>query len=360
MLTIRRLLIFARKYWHWIGLTLVCMLTFTGLGLLAPQPLRLIIDRCLRGGDYHLLPYYALAIIVIAIVRGIFQFGQLYLMEFVAQKTVYDIRNRLFDHIQHLSFSYHDEAETGQLISRATADVDVLRRWLGHGLMHLLSDGLIFIGILVLCLSINWQLALVALSCIPFLIVAVFKYSGTSRPLVTAGQNQRGEMTAAIQQNLMGIRVVKSFAREDHEIGKFGKEAHELLERTLDTARVSAFYSPIMDFIAAISTAFILWYGGMQVVRGELSLGQWVVFNTYLAMLISPVRMMGWVVNQTQNAVASADRIFEILDTHPEVHVKDGNVEMRQCRGEVAFQNVSFSYGDGSRVLSNINLEVQP
>ena len=353
-------MVFARRYWQWIVLTLVCMLSCTGLDLLIPQVLRLIIDRCLSGHQYQLLSYYALAIIAIAIGRGIFQFGQWYLPEYVSQRTVFDIRNRLFDHIQRLSFTYHDEAETGQLISRATADVEVLRRWLGHGSMHLMSDGLIFFGILAYFLSMNAQLALVALSCIPLLILAVFKYGGQIRPLFTAVQNQRGEMTNAIQQNLMGIRVVKSFAREEHEVGKFDTQTNELLERSLDTARVSAYYSPMMDFFAAASTAFVIWYGGTQVMRGDITLGQWYVFFSYLGRLIQPVRMMGWVVNQTTNAIASADRIFEILDTHPEAHVKDGKLELRQPQGAVAFQNVSFSYSDGSRVLNGLNLQVNP
>ena len=360
MRTIRRLLTFARRYWHWILLTLVCLLAVTGFGLILPQFPRFIIDSCLEQRDYSLLPYLALGIIGIAVIRAIFQFSQQYLTEYVAQKTVYDIRNRLFDHIQKLSFSYHDEAETGQLISRATADVDALRRFLGHGIVHLMSDSLIFIGVLIFCLYMNWKLALVALSTMPFLIVVVFKYGGLIRPLYTAVQNQRGDMTIAIQQNLMGIRVVKTFAREDHETRKFDKQSHELLERSLETSRVSAFYRPLMDFIAAISTAFILWYGGMQVVRGDLKLGEFVAFSVYLFMLIGPVRMAGWVVNQAQSAVAAADRIFEILDTHPETRLTDGKTELRDCEGHVEFRNVSFSYGDGSRVLSDINLEVKP
>jgi len=360
MRTIRRLLAFARRYWHWILLTLVCLLAVTGLNLLVPEFMKLIIDRCLEPRKFKLLPYLALGIVGIAVVRGVFQFGQQYLTEYVAQRTVYDIRNRLFDHIQRLSFGYHDEAETGQLISRATADVDVLRRFLGHGLLHLLSDSLIFVGILIFCLYMNWKLALVALSTMPFLIISVFRFGGRIRPLFTAVQNQRGEMTTAIQQNLLGIRVVKSFAREDHEIGRFDRQSQELLERSLDTSRISAFYMPLMDFLAATGTTFILWYGGMQVVRGVMSLGELVQFNTYLVMLIGPVRMMGWVVNLTQNAVAAADRIFEILDTHPETHLKDGTIELRQCTGRVEFRDVSFSYSDGSRVLSNVNLEVQP
>ena len=360
MRTIRRLLTFAKRYWHGILLSTLCLFAVTGLDLLTPQLVRLIIDEGLKKGRFDLLPYLALGIVAIAVVRGVFWFGQQYLTEYIAHRTIYDIRNRLFDHIQRLSFSYHDEAETGQLISRATSDVDMLRRFLGHGLMHLLSDGLIFIGVLVMCLYMNWQLALVALSTSPILILAVFRYGGRVRPLYTAVQNQRGDMTSAIQQNLMGIRVVKSFARENHEIGAFSKQSHALLERNLETAQVSATYMPLMDFLAATATTLILWYGGMQVIRGALSLGALVAFNTYLVRLISSVRMTGWVVNMTQNAIASADRIFEILDTHPEAHVKDGAKELKNCKGHVELRDVSFNYSDGSKVLRDLNLDVQP
>jgi ABC-type multidrug transport system fused ATPase/permease subunit len=167
-------------------------------------------------------------------------------------------------------------------------------------------------------------------------------------------------MTIAIQQNIMGIRVVKSFAREEHEIEKFSRQAWELLERNLKASKISAIYSPLMDFIAATGTTFILWYGGYQVIHHQLTLGELVAFNSYLAMLISPIRMMGYVVILSQNTVAAADRIFEILDTHPETHLKDGKMVLRDCSGHVEFRDVSFSYSDGSRVLSKINLEVQP
>lgn len=360
MRTIRRLFAFASKYWQWLLLTTVCLFTVAGLDLLAPQLVRLIVDEGLTKGNYHLLPYYCLGIVGLAIITGFFSFGQQYFTEFVAQKTIYDIRNMLFDHIQRLSFSYHDEAETGQLISRATSDVQALSRFLGHGITHLVTDTLIFLGVLTICLSMNWKLALVSLCTSPFLLAAVFKFGGTIRPLFTAAQNQRGDMTTAIQQNLMGIRVVKAFAREDHEIEKFDKQSYGLLECNLATAKVSAVYMPFMDFMTAAATTLILWYGGMQVMEGVLTLGALLAFNSYLRRLIGSVRMAGWIVNMTQNAVAAADRIFEILDTHPEVHVKDGAKVLANCTGRVEFRNVSFSYSDGSKVLSNINLEVQP
>ena len=360
MRTVRRLLSFAGKYWQWLLLTSVCLITVAGLELLSPQLIRLIVDDALKGGNHPMLPYYCLGIVALAIVTGVFRFGQQYLTEFTAQKTIYDIRNQLFDHIQRLSFSYHDEAETGQLISRATSDVQALSRFLGHGITHVVTDSLVFVGVLVICLTMNWKLALVALSTSPFLIAAVFKFGGTIRPLYTAVQNQRGDMTTAIQQNLMGIRVVKAFAREDHEVERFDKQSYALLERNMETARVSAKYMPFMDFMTAGAVALILWYGGMQVVNGVLTLGALLAFNSYLRRLIGSVRMAGWIVNMTQNAVAAADRVFEILDTHPEAHVKDGTKVLATCTGCVEFRNVSFSYSDGSRVLSNIDLDVKP
>lgn len=360
MRTVRRLLTYASRYWPWLLLTIVCLITVAGLELLGPQLIRLIVDDALRGGNYGMLPWYAMGIVGLAIVTGVFRFGQQYFTEYTAQKTIFDIRNRLFDHIQRLSFSYHDEAETGQLISRATSDVQALSRFLGHGITHLVTDTLVFIGVLIICLHMNWKLALVALSTSPFLIAAVFKFGGTIRPLYTAVQDQRGDMTTAIQQNLMGIRVVKAFAREDHEIEKFDKQSYGLFERHMETARVSARYMPFMDFMTAGATTLILWYGGMQVVNGTLKLGELLAFNAYLLQLIGRVRMAGWIVNMTQNATAAADRVFEILDTHPEAHVKDGAKELAACTGCVEFRNVSFAYNDGSRVLSSINLDVKP
>jgi len=360
MRTVRRLLAFASKHWQWLLLTTVCLITVAGLDLLPQQLIRLIVDDGLKAGHYRLLPYYCLGLVGLAIVAGFFRFGQQYFTECMAQRTIYDIRNKLFDHVQRLSFSYHDEAETGQLISRATSDVQALSRFLGHGITHLVTDSLIFTGILIICISMNWRLALISLSTSPLLLYAVIRFGSKIRPLYTAAQDQRGDMTTAIQQNLMGIRVVKAFAREDHEIEKFDKQSYGLLERNMETAVVSAKYMPFMDFMAAGATTLILWYGGMQVVSGVLTLGALLAFNSYLMRLISSVRMTGWIVNMTQNAVAAADRIFEILDTHPEAHVKDGTAKLANCTGHVEFRNVSFSYSDGSKVLSNINLEVQP
>ncbi|MHB1456411.1 MAG: ABC transporter ATP-binding protein [Armatimonadota bacterium] len=360
MRTIHRLLQFVSRYWLWIVLTLFCTLAANGLALYLPKIMQRMIDESIEPKQYALLPILCYTLLGLSILKGVLGFGAMYLTSFVAQRTTYDIRNRLFDHIQRLSFTYHDEAETGQLISRSTSDIEALLTFLGDGITNLTSNVLIFFGVLILCLVMNWQLALVALSTMPFLVTAVFKYSSKVRPIYTAIQDQYGRLTTSIQQNLVGIRVVKAFAREEYEISKFAKESKVLLEKVMDSVKVNAFYGPMMDFIAAAGTTFILWFGGMQVVNHRLTIGEFVAFNTYLSMIIWPVRIMGWVVNIVQNAIASANRIFEVLDTHPETHLKDGKIEMQQCKGEVEFRDVSFVYQDGSRALSKISFKAEP
>lgn len=360
MNTIRRLLRFADRYRHVLILTLICVLAATGFSLLFPMIMKRVIDECIVGRRFDRLSGYTTLIVALVLVKSIFHFGSVYLPEYVSQKATYDLRNRLFDHIQRLSFTYHDEAETGQLISRSTSDVESIRALLGGGLVNFVANGIVFLGVLAICLSMNWKLALVALAPMPFLMLTVFKYGGKIRPLYTAVQQQSGEMTAAIQQNLMGIRVVKAFARESYEIDKFRRESQGLLECVLNSARASAFYGPLMDFIAAIGTATILWYGGMQVVNKSITYGEFMAFNTYLSMLIWPVRMTGWVVEVVQNAVASGDRVFEILDTHPETHLRDGKKELHTCSGSVEFRDVSFNYSDGSKALHDVNMKAEP
>jgi ATP-binding cassette subfamily B protein len=360
MRTIKRLIGYANKYWYFTVLTVICMVGGVALGLIFPKILQLIIDKCIEPKRPALIPHYLAILGGLVVLKAAMGFGQGYCASRVALRTMYDIRNQLFDHIQRLSFSYHDEAETGQLISRATTDVDALRQFLGDGISNLLGNILIFSGVLPLCLMMNWRLAVLALSTMPVLAMAVIRYGRVMRPLYTAAQDQHGKMTANIQQNLMGIRVVKAFAREEYEIKKFSEVTWELLKRRVATSKVSAFYGPMLDFIAALGTAFILWYGGLQVVQHKLTLGQFVQFNSYIGMLIWPVRMTGFIVDVTQNAIASGERVFEILDTHPETHLRDGKIELVNCKGHVEFRNVSFEYSNGNRVLHNINLVAEP
>jgi len=325
-----------------------------------PQLQRLIVDNCYTARHFDLLPHYILLYMIAGLLRGCFGFGWGYMSQYVAQRTIYDIRNKLFDHMQRLSFSYHDEAETGQLISRATQDADALQGLLGDGLPMILSQVFSVIGLLIICFSMSWKLSLATLSMVPILIVAVYFHAKTFGPIRVALQQQLGERTSAIQQTFTGIRVVKAFAREDYETSKFDHESQELLRLSIQEQKVHAFYLPMMDFIAAYGLAFVIWYGGAQVLNKTMSPGTMIAFISYVWSFVWPVRMMGWMTQLTKNAVVSGDRIFEILDTYSETHLKDGTRILKKCEGHVTFDNVSFCYTDGSRALSNIKLEAKP
>ena len=214
--------------------------------------------------------------------------------------------------------------------------------------------------LLIICFNMSWKLSFAALSMVPILIVAVYYYARTFGPIRVAVQQQLGERTSAIQQTFTGIRVVKAFAREDYETSKFDRESQELLRLNIQESKVHAFYGPMMDFVAAYGLAFVIWYGGVQVLDKTITLGTMIAFMSYIWWFVWPVRMMGWVTQLTKNAVVSGNRIFEILDTYSETHLKDGTRTIKKCAGHVVFDNVSFCYTDGSRALSNVMLEAKP
>jgi len=356
-----RLLGHARAHRRWYVLGIASLLLNTLLGLVTPYLVGVAVDSGIRAANYRLLAQMALAIVVIAAGRGLFVFTEIYCIEQAALRTGYEIRNRLYDHLQRLSFRYYDQAQTGQLMARATSDVDALRRFLGSGLANLLSNLLIFGGVLALCYLLNWRLATIALLILPLMLYTSIVYSRTLRPTYSAVQQQVADLTAVLQENITGIRLVKTFAREAAERSKAAREARELVERNLESSRITALYAPLLDFETALGTTAVLLFGGWQVMRGSLTLGGLIAFNLLLVRLIGPVRMTGFLLNIIQSAIASGERIFEILDTEaevpaaPDAYPLPGNV-----RGHVRFENVSFAYRGGEPILAHINLDVKP
>ena len=357
---LKRLFGYLKKYWLLALAALICTLVGTALNLAMPWLLKEAIDRTLVQKEYRLLGVLALSIVGVTILRGVFSFGQTYLSEYVGQRTIYDIRNAMYGHLQRLSFSFYDTAGTGQLMSRVTSDVDSLRRFLGFGGVHLVSSVLTFLGILIVCLRINWRLALVALSTSPFLVITVLRFSGKVRPAFMDIRQRFADMTAALQENITGVQVVKTFAREEYEVEKFSGRIEELRQKRLYISRLFASYFPFMNFIAGIGTAFILWYGGWQIIQGNLTLGELVAFNAYLMLLIGPIRMLGFIVSVCQMAIASGERIFEIIDTRSDVEESPNAIELPKLEGRVQFEDVSFRYGENDPVLRSVNLDVRP
>lgn len=360
MQVMSRLLRYALRYWPRILAAVVLMFIGTGLVMLQPKIIQWTFDGVYEEGQWHLLAWMGLAVVVAAILQGLVNYGERLLMEWVGQRTIYDLRNRIYSHLQSLSFSFYDTAQTGQLMSRATADVDQLRRFVSFGIMRLVGNLVTFTFVLFTLLQMDWKLTLLSLGTMPFLALSVAAFNTRVRPRYRLIQQEMAELTTTLQENISGIRVVRAFAQEEREIAKFRAKNWRYLEENITTVRLWAFYFPLMQFVSGLGSALILWYGGRQVILGHLSIGQMLAFTALLARLVGPVRMLGWLVNMYSQATAAAQRVFEILDTNPEVRDKLGAYELPPIKGHVRFDNVSFAYDGINHVLKQINIDAKP
>ncbi|MBS4022559.1 MAG: ABC transporter ATP-binding protein [Dethiobacter sp.] len=355
-----RLLKKLAPYWRWIIAASGSVLMVMVLNLSIPQLFRVGIDTAILGGQSFYLPWIALAIVIITAVKGFFSFVQRYAMERVAQHVIYELRNSLYDHLQQMSFSFYERTQTGQLMSRATADVEMLKRFYGFGIVHLFQGVLMFVGVVAVIFSMHWRMSLLTLASLPVITVVILRFGRLVGPAYQVIQEELAELTSVLQENLSGIRVVKAFAREDYEQRKFDSYNLGLFQKHLAAVRIWAYYFPFLSFLTGLTAAAIIWYGGREVILGNLMLGELVAFNSYLLMLVMPMRMLGWVVNLSKRALTSADRVFEILDTEPEVRDLPGARELGTVRGELTFDCVSFSYREGVEALKGINFTASP
>ena len=360
MSVLGRLLKFAAPYWKRYVLAFIFLLAISGLTLLQPMVIRWVVDGVLATEAYDLLIYGALAIFGVAALKGVIQYLQRFNMAYAGQKVVFDIRNTLYEHLQQLSYSFYDQTQTGQIMSRVTSDVDAAQRFLSNGAIQIVSNAVSFFATLILMLSLNWRLTLISMVTVPVLAWRVQVYATKVRPMFTQIQQQVAVVNTRIQENIAGQRVVKAFARKQYEIDKFERDNMELLHRSIRAERLSAINWSLMRLLTEMSLAIILWYGGRQVISTELTLGTLMSFNMLLGQLLGPIRMLGWQVSMVQRTIASGERIFEILDTQADVRDKPGAKPIGEIEGRVTFENVSFAYDGVNMVLKNINLDVSP
>ena len=366
-----RLLGLIKKYWKSLFLTYVFLLLFTTATLIIPQLIGMTIDKGLHidanslivTGNMKLLWVYGFIIIGVSLLRGLFSFGQSYFAEYAGQKVAYDLRNKLYDRIQRLSFAYHDKAQTGQLMSRATQDVEGVRFFLSLVVVRLINLVLISFAISVILVRMNWQLTIVSFACLPFIAYFAIKFGTRMRPIWTKIQQQMAATGTVLQENLSGMRVVKAFSRQKLESDKFEKEAHLLYDSQIAAARIQAVRGPLMTILTTLASALVLWYGGILVVRHNLTAGQLTQFYVYLSFLIPPIRMLGPHVNMTSRAIASGQRIFEVLDTESAVKEKPNAVVLSNIKGDIKFKGVHFTYegantkSKSADILKDISLE---
>ncbi len=303
----------------------------------------------------------ALFIVGFAVISGIFAFLQAYWAERNSQSVAFDLRNDLFAKIQRLSFSYHDRNQTGQLMIRATDDVEKVRLFIGQGLLLTMGALLLLTGTLVILFTTNFNLTLVVLPILPIAMILFMIFGSVTQPLFTRVQIRLSALNTILQENMAGIRVVKAFTRERDEQKKFQQAADSLMRQQITVSRVFTFLFPVIFLIANLGQALVLYFGGKQIIGGTLTLGEWQEFSLYLVYIFLPVAQLGFIITQMSQASASAKRIFEILDARSDVSDKPDAVVLPPVEGHVQFDNVAFRYFDsGEPVLRNVSFEVQP
>ncbi len=344
MKSLQRALTYLRPYWVITLGAFLSLVFMTGANLFIPRVLADVIDNGISAKNTDLLFWSAGVLVAVAAIRGIFTFTQGYWSEKVSQAAAYDMRNGLFNKIQNLSFSYHDRAQTGQLMTRITSDVDQVRSFISAGLLQMLSAAALLIGSIAMLVSLDWLLALISLLTVPAIAVVLGYFIRVVRPLFGVVQGRLGILNTVLQENLAGIRVVQAFAREPYESQRYGAANQNLLDANISTVRAMASSFPLVFFISNLGTLAVIWFGGHQVISGTLSLGALVAFNSYLALLIQPLMQIGFISAQIARAGISAERMFEILDAQNEVTDKPGAMLLPQISGRVTFENVKFGY----------------
>jgi ATP-binding cassette, subfamily B, bacterial len=353
-----RLLRFLRPYRWQVVITASCAIGLMACSITLPYLTGRVIDEVLQAGDRDPLVPLTLAVVGVGLVRFAFAIVRRYLAGWISLAVEFDMRQRLFRHLERLSFSYFDRMPVGQLMSRATSDLQSVRFFLGYGLIFLFMHAFTLIMVTTILLIIDWPLALVSLAMGPALVLVAFRYSRRSHPVLVDVQQRVGEVTELAEESVVGIRVVKAFGQEPEQSLRFQGRARRAFDRSMDANRIQSFFQPLLAFLPTLGLAVVLAYGGISVIDGRISLGDFVAFYLYLGMLVWPFRSIGLLVGSAQRATAGGQRIFEVLDTEPELTERPGARPLPPGDGDVRLEGVTFGYDPERPVLHDLDLEV--
>jgi len=348
-----------RPYWKQVLGAYSSLIAILALTMLIPQFLRWIIDTGIKGQRLDVLTWSVLSLLGLTIIKGIFNYFQGMLSEKASQNVAYDLRNDIQKKLTQLSFSFHDQSETGELLSRAVQDVERVRFLTGRASMRIIDGVLMLFFTIVVMLIMDYRLALLILVTMPLLVFQALRFGIRFRPLSLQVQKQLAVLTTNVEQNLRGARVVKAYAQEDAEVSRFVTENDNWFNLSQRAASMQAFNLPLLFLIANLGNVAIVLYGGSRVISNTLTIGVVIAFISYLGQLIEPVRRLGLIIPAVAIAGSAAERIFDILDTVSDVKDEPGATSLESIAGRVSFENVSFSYGN-RRVLRDISFEVQP
>jgi ABC-type multidrug transport system fused ATPase/permease subunit len=358
MRTFRRLLGFLRPYRRGLAFSLVLAWLAMGMTVLIPLLVGNSVDAIKDGHRDDILPL-ALALLGAGLLRLALTVGRRLIAGRVSLAVEYDLRQLFYEHLQRLELAFFDSQQTGQLMSRATVDLQSIRFFLGYGLIWVSQSALTILFAATVMIVLDPFLALLALVPVPFLVAIATRYSRRNRPAEQEVQQRVGELTAGAEESVSGIRIVKAFARERHMLARFRRAVDRVFEQSMVTTRLQAFYTPLMGFLPNIGVAVVLLVGGKQVIDGNLSVGDFTAFYIYLLLLSGPVRWLGMSLSMAQRAVASGNRMFEILDREPEMTSPPGAPPLPPGGGRVSVEGVTLRYDGGEPSLTDIDLEVE-
>jgi ABC-type multidrug transport system fused ATPase/permease subunit len=358
--TLVRLLGFLRP-WKWTLRISVVLAVLSQAGQFVTAYLTgTAVAHAVHGHDRHALDLIVAAVVVVGLARALAMMGRRLIAGKQALGVELDIRSELYRHLLRLSFGFYDRHQTGQLMSRATVDLQTVRFFLGYGLVFFFQNILTVVGAAAVMFVVNWRLALVSLWIAPLLVALAYRYSHVAHPLLRDVQQKMADVATVAEENIVGVHVVKSFAQEQAEQRKFGERSEAVFGQSVAANRQRALYVPLLSFLPLLAQGTVLLVGGRMVVHHSLPLHDFIFFNVLVLMLVMPLRMLGMWIGQAQRATASGERIFEVMDEPEDVSDRPGAIELPPGPGRVAYKSVRFEYAPGRPVLEGIDLELAP
>lgn len=359
MKTLKRVLSYFGDYLPYLLVGIFCSAIVAVCTIFPAWIMKSVVNDVLVQRNMDMLHWIALTLVVVMFVKGIAHFLETYLMHYVSQSILRRIRSACFDRMLELSLSFYEKQRTGQLMSRITADVLVLQNLL-TSFSSLIGDTIAFIGFCAYIFYLHWKLAVISIVIIPFIGALINKFSRKMKKIGSRMQSRIGDISSVLQEFITGIKVIKSFTLEDFVRDRFEQANGANFSETMRGGRINAATTPVIEFINTCGLAIIFWYGGYEVIHGNLDAGQLISFLTALVGLFTPIKNLSRMSNTISQSVGAGERVFEIIDAHVDVKERPEAREMTICRGEVEFRNVSFAYNQNEPVLSNVSIKVAP
>lgn len=356
----KRLLQYIRPYLKQLFLAIICIIIAAGCNLYLPWIIKDMIDKVLADKNMMMLNMICVGIVVVFLIRGIFYYGQSYLVSYIGQKVIIDVREVMFRKFQRMPMAYFDKHQTGETMSYITNDVAAIQSALVDQLIEMVTEGAILIGSVVMMLYLDWKLTLLTLVVVPLVGQAMKIFGRKIKRNGTVIQERMADITSLLQESIAAIRVVKSFVREDYETKRFIHQNQLNFQAAMKNVQLTSLLTPTVEFLAALSVTGIVWFGGYEVVNQEMTAGALVAFLTYAVNLANPVKRLSRVYGNLQRAMAAVDRVFAVIDLEEPIRDKADAKELPEITGKVRLDHVSFAYKKGVPALSDVSLEAEP